>query len=236
MKKVVNGNEVESFGTYEKINRTEKFSTDIQLVGRLYLKVNRVRSTVSSVSEIDSFSGKSLKNTQKYEEKEIVSTARYDLKEITVETLRQLRKTKIPSFVLKETDEDGIVHYWYAKIEFELSFLSSDLIGEHQCSYGPDCCARVSAASDEEGGCSKVRHKARYIELYPWIPFGYETFNTKSNTLMVAKCDHYTPAVRKPKPSRHSILQMKMNIAEYVYDDPNALYKMRKEREKNERF
>ena len=47
--------------------------------------------------------------------------------------------------------------------------------------------------------CEKVWNLARYIEKYPWITKGYETFNTSVDTFFVAECLHYEKQ-EYPKP------------------------------------
>ena len=165
-----------------------KFTTDIELVERYCLIASTFRITTEVIEKATAPNQPS----KKRETKEKISSREFFLKEISIQELKSLRKTKIPSFVLKE-NIGGVEHYWHAKVPYNLNFTSSNLIGTHQCSPSNTCCARLSAASDEAGGCSKVRHMARFIELYPWIPFGYETFNTKNNTFMVAKCEHFIP-------------------------------------------
>ena len=182
-------------------NVSRKYSTNITLVGRDYLDVTVNRITSETVNEIDVSTNTVVTQVSKSEKKEIISQKRFQLKEVSVEELRLIRKARIPSFVLKE-NIDGIEHYWFAKIDAELSFLSANILGRHQCSLAPNCCDRLSPASDEDGGCAKVRHMARFIELYPWITHGYETFNTKCDTFMVATCEHYTPYARRPKDTK----------------------------------
>ena len=106
------------------------------------------------------------------------------LKEVTVEELQEARKTKTPYFVLKEYGK-----YYLAEIQHDFVFVSSKVLGGHMCSY----CDHVSAASDEDGGCVKVRQFSKCIERYPFILLGYETFNTVSNVFVVPQCTNYAP-------------------------------------------
>ena len=123
----------------------------------------------------------------------------FPLKEITAEELKQIRKSDTPSFVLKEYGK-----YYYAQIPKEMSLYSSLLFGTHQCATTGKECRFLSAASDENGGCAKVREGCKGIEKYPWITVGYETFNTQRDCFIVSECDHYKPCVPKKKPSKRS--------------------------------
>ena len=163
-----------------------RYSTEIKLFGEFdYLEATEYR-TISETINIINLEGKVIKKITKNEKKEILSVQRFDLKQITRQQLLEFRKKRIPSFVLKK---DG--QFFHTRIDPELSFLSSNLLGYHMCAMMTNCCTHLSAASDEEGGCAKVRNMARYIERYPWITLGYETFSTKCDSFMVAKCNHY---------------------------------------------
>ena len=112
----------------------------------------------------------------------------FPLKEVTLEELQEARKTKIPYLVLKDYGK-----YYLAEIRYDLVFVSSKILGAHLCSF----CDHVSAASDEEGGCIKVRHFSKCIEEYPFIELGYETFNTVSNIFVVPQCTHFEPSPKR---------------------------------------
>ena len=116
---------------------------------------------------------------------ENVETLCFDLKEVTHKDLVISRMNKIPYFVLKK---DGKLYY--TEVPNKVSFISADILGPHVCGQG---CAKLSAASDESGGCAKVRNDARYIEGFPWITDGYETFNTRTDVFVVANCLHQLP-------------------------------------------
>ena len=56
-------------------------------------------------------------------------------------------------------------------------------------------CQRLTAASDKNGGCGKVRAYSRCIERFDWITLGYETFNTANNDVFfVGECMNYIKA------------------------------------------
>lgn len=180
--------------TVQDIKITERYFTAITLIGEYdYLEATEYHAISETINIIDSV-GKVVEQISKTEKKDIISIRRFDLHPITRQQLLDFRKKRIPSFVLKKNGK-----FFYTEIDPDISFLSSDLLGHHMCSLAPDCCTHLSAASDEEGGCAKVRNMARYIERYPWITCGYETFNTKCDTFMVAECNHYERFDRKTK-------------------------------------
>lgn len=122
--------------------------------------------------------------------KKLISTETKDLNlklsEISLDKLSDFRNKKVPSFVLKINGS-----LYHTVIPNNISFFSSRLLGCHQCSYLNNVCSRLSNASDVNGGCEKVRNFSQYIENYPWILTGYETFNTNYDSLRVVNCLHY---------------------------------------------
>lgn len=117
---------------------------------------------------------------------EIIESLSIDLTEVSLEELATYRKSKIPSFVLKI---DGKLYY--SSIPEDLNLYPYNIMGKHQCAIVAHECRRLSAASDENGGCEKVRNFSQKIEKYPWITIGYETFNTEHNSFVVLNCLHY---------------------------------------------
>ena len=106
--------------------------------------------------------------------------------EVSKQELIALRKEKNPGFVLKLGNRLFYANIWQVPKNIRL-VLDGDL-SQHICS----SCCRLSAASDEEGGCAKTRALARHIERYEWITLGYETFNALSgDVLYVLKCNHF---------------------------------------------
>ena len=128
----------------------------------------------------------------------------FPLQEITKTELFGKRLSGKPGFVFKA---DG--KYLYAQIPKEFNFVHAELLpgAQHQCSCHPGkTCSRMSAASDEDGGCHKVRDlsvdttrgitpqklkPAKRIEKYPFILKGYETFNTDYESFGVLECSNY---------------------------------------------
>lgn len=117
----------------------------------------------------------------------------FELSEITVDKLIEYRKSERPSFVYKADNK-----YYYCQIPYQLNLVGTTFLGQHLCGCVGHECNRLSAASDEDGGCAKVRGCSRGIERYPWITKGYETFNTSTEAFIVLECEHY----EKMKPSQ----------------------------------
>lgn len=150
------------------------------------------------------------------------------LKEIPEEMIDYYRKTGIPSFLLKA---DG--KFFYATIRNDIDFLFSNILGLHKCGLAGKECSRLSAASDENGGCAKVRNYSRRIELYPWITKGFETFNTTHDSFSVVECDHYKIYTPKEPMSVVEVNNAKLAIAQYVWDDVNSIKEVEARKRRN---
>lgn len=114
------------------------------------------------------------------------------LNQVTPEELLEFRKNNVSSLVLKIDDK-----LYHSEIPRNMSF-TSERIGPHMCAIPGHTCHRLSAYPDEKGGCAKVRAYSNFIERYPWITHGYETFNTEQDSFVVLSCSHYEPC-----PPRH---------------------------------
>lgn len=148
------------------------------------------------------FAGMEFKETEKQEKQDknirleieegntVIQPIAFALTEVTLEQLRAYRRKKIPSFILKRHGK-----IYFAQIPKDLNLRSANILGDHQCAMGEDICYRLSAASDEEGGCAKVRdcYPDRCIENYPWIGVGYQISNSVPghNVFVVTQCDHF---------------------------------------------
>lgn len=174
----------------EKKFKTTKEVTEvvknIVLEGTKTLRAVRLTITFEVVREIRPKDNQPFKVISKKKIDEKVEPLNFPLIEVSSEALADYRKKGIPSFVLKT---DGKLYY--SAIPDNISFVSSTILGAHQCAIAGKECRRLSAASDEDGGCEKVRNYSKYIERYSWITTGYETFNTKQDSFVVAKCLNY---------------------------------------------
>lgn len=146
---------------------------------------------------------------------ERVEEKTFPLREINLEELAELRKTKKPSFVLKE---DG--RYYYAEISPYMTFIASSFLGKHKCATAEKVCNLLSAAPDEEGGCEKVRNRSANIEKYPWITKGYETFGMDGrDTFVVLECQHYEKTLDRPHRTLDEVNQMKLGLSYFVWEE-----------------
>ena len=173
--------------------------------------------------------------TRNSAKKESVETKKFTLKEVTKKELIQYRKRGVSSFVMKL---EGTLYH--TEIPDDLNLMTANILGKHLCAMQNAECARLSAAKDEDGGCKKVRDKSIGIERYPWILTGFETFNTKRDVFVVAKCLHYEKYKPQNKYTQDEIKKAKISIAQYVLDDENitslAQVKMRKRGVKENRY
>lgn len=136
----------------------------------------------------------------------------FTLKEISLDQLMKYRANfRSAGFVLKIKDS-----YFYARIPKNLrihspfftlkGFKASSPV--HLCGQS---CKRLSAAQDCDGGCQKVRDLSisvligeegfskedalvlsERIEKYPFIRFGFESFNTVADAVYVLNCKHFS--------------------------------------------
>lgn len=161
-----------------------------------------------------------------------VSEENFALSEISQEDISIYRRSNIPSFLLKTNGK-----YYYTTISSNLnrllqdkSLMSTMYPHPHMCGE----CDRLSAASDENGGCAKVRdYHYSYIEKYDWITEGYETFNVSSSSFVVSKCYHYTPYPPRIKKTREEIDNLKLGLAQFLWDDVESITEVRLRKNKN---
>ena len=119
------------------------------------------------------------------------------LRETSTEELNEHRRNGTPMFIYKKGDI-----LYCTEIPKNLNLLTTSVLEKcHKCaSPGKECC-RLLAASDEEGGCTKVRDRGRQkrIEKYPFVEEGYETIGTWQKVLIVAECTRATYNVKPTK-------------------------------------
>lgn len=108
----------------------------------------------------------------------------FPLKKVSLERLSEYKEKCIPIFVLKIGKE-----FYYTKIPYKMNLVGYNLLWNlHICATKGKACRRLSSATDENGGCAKVRNFSKNIEKYPWITKGYETVNTIQDCMFVAEC------------------------------------------------
>ena len=147
----------------------------------------------------------------------------FDLVKVTAEELLEYRK-ETPCFVLKKFDS-----LYLAVIPQNISFVSCGSFGEHKCGN----CQRLSAASDAEGGCAKVRQRSNFIERYPWITYGIETFNTQHDAFIVFQCKNFSKFRAKRNVSVFEKEKMIVGLAQHICDNVESMAQVRKILKKN---
>lgn len=145
----------------------------------------------------------------------------FELKKVDKEEIKKLRKCKKPSLLIKEYG-----NYYYTNIPADVRLGNVDLLSDkeqHMCVPGNATCRYLSAASDQNGGCAKVRDGSIGIERYPWITVGYETFNTKYDCFVVGSCDHFAESLPEPKRTVKEIKKLKIGLAQNIWPDVTDL-------------
>lgn len=230
-KKATIPNPQKKFKTTKKVTKVIK---NFALEGVETLRVERVTTTFEVVKELHPETNRPSKVVSSQPIDEKVEPLSFPLIEVTPEALADYRKKGVPSFVLKI---DGKLYY--SAIPDNISFMNSTILGAHQCAltksgFGGYGCHRLSAASDENGGCEKVRNRSTYIEKYPWITTGYETFNTKLDSFVVANCLHFEKYPPQKTRSLDEINQSRLSLAQLYWDaNVNSLAEVRARKEKN---
>lgn len=171
--------------TIEMTKQTITKVKNVVLEGVETLKADKITTTFYVKYRFNPNNGRiSIISKNKLEES--VEALSLHLTEVTPKKLAQYRQKGIPSFVLKV---DG--KFYHTRISKNINFVGSTIFGEHWCARPGRECEHLSAASDESGGCAKVRNFSSCIEKYPWITMGYETFNTSQDSFVVANCLRY---------------------------------------------
>lgn len=149
----------------------------MELVEREFLIQNEIiyeyKIIESYTPDMKKLREEKLINTEK---KEI---AKFKLRKVKKEEIQNLRASGIPGFILKEKGS-----YYYAEINNNTKFLSSNLLGSHKCAN----CKHLSALPDALGGCARIRENCSNIQKYDFITLGYETFNVTQESFVVVKC------------------------------------------------
>ena len=162
-------------------------SNTMVLEGHSLLRLTRIVKDVEICEKTDEEGRKSYFEKELQIKKEDIME--FSLKEITIEELQALRAGIEPGFVYKDHN-----HFYFSKIKSGIKIFNFRTVGnQHLCAYPGFECKRLNALPDQLGGCAKVRNKSRWIEIYPWIIVGYETFNTRADAFVVIECEHNIP-------------------------------------------
>lgn len=213
---------------YKVTKETTSVVRNIVLEGVKTLKAEKFTTTFEVKRELHPKTGQPYKVVSKDQIDEVVEPMTFDLIEVTAKELASYRKNGISSFVLKV---DGKLYY--TSIPDNISFVSSTILGAHRCAVAGHECNRLSAASDELGGCAKVRDRSQCIERYSWISTGYETFNTKHDSFVVVCCSHYEKCPPRKKLSAAELNNKRLGLAQFVWDDVKTREKVKKRVEAN---
>ena len=164
-----------------------------------------------------------------YKGTEVLSKQVYTLTKISEIDLAKERMGKNAGVVFKHNDD-----FFFTPIPKKMKFLSTFNIGKHLCSD----CGRLSALSDSEGGCRKVRERpltplelnsssnpvaafkySKRIEKYNFIIMGLESFNTSQDSLVVFQCANHRDIKQRPKISAVLARKWKAELASSWYDE-----------------
>lgn len=154
----------------------------IALEGTRLLKEYEITAIVEIVKEIDSLTNLPCKIVSKkiiHQDVELVDY--FPLSEVTPEQIAKYRRKFIPSFVLKL---DG--KFFHTQIPEILNFRYSSILGSNQCAK----CKSYFSIRDKNISCERAKNEYNYIEKYPWITTGYETFYTYHDTFVVINCSN----------------------------------------------
>lgn len=128
------------------------------------------------------------------------------LHEICESDISVLRKGKKPGIIVKM---DSI--YYYAELCDRCVIIECDAI--HKCA----TCEHITAASDENGGCPKVRALRKHIEEYDRILWGYQVFNVYSPDVAVYVCLNYERFGKKGKTIDKDFARLMDGLKDYYY-------------------
>lgn len=214
---------------FKVTQETNKLIKKLELEGTTNLKAYECVTTYEVKRELHPETHQPYKIVDKKLVKETCTLINFNLIEVTKEEVEQCRKAGIPSFLLKLGEK-----LYYAHISPNITFTDSNLLGgKHKCALQGKECKRLSAASDENGGCEKVRNYCNRIERYQFIARGYETFNTHNDSFFVASCDNYEECPPRPEISKEEKYRMKLALAQYVWDDIKTLLQSNQRVESN---
>lgn len=205
---------------------TTTSTKNFYLDGNHTLLAEEVKTTSEIIHELHPTTKKPVKQLSRRELNVEVKPIRFELVEVTAEEVSIHRQNGVPGFVLKDNGK-----LFFTQIPETMTFLSSNLLCPHKCAVAGKECRRLSAASDADGGCEKVRNHATYIERYPWITRGFESFNTKLDSFVVSTCEHYEKC--PPRTNKHSMQEvndLKLGIAQYIWEDVRTLPEARARR------
>lgn len=191
-----------------KTTKAKTFVTKKVSLEGINLRIEVITFTYNVIVEM-SPEGKPLRLVSKKQINEKAEALDFNLKEVTPEEIANFRKNGVPSFILKL---DGKL--FHTVIPRGINLMPAKFLGSHQCSHAGTVCNRLSASPDT--GCEKVRMGSSYLELYPWITKGYETFNALHDCFVVINCSHYEDCPPRKHLNADRIDSAKLSLAQYI--------------------
>ena len=199
---------------------TKKQIEQIALMGTTCLRA-KIRTTVSEREYAKNTKNHTYCLINKKVLSETKETVDFSLVPVTEEEISYLREKEIPSFVLKIGEA-----LFHAEIPKNLNLVSVNLFGStHKCA---NECGLLSVLH-----CEKVRNKASFIERYPFIKIGYESFSTDHDAFVVIECNHYEKLPKKKPRTVTEINKDRLSVAQFVWDDVEDLVEVQKRKMKN---
>ncbi len=128
----------------------------------------------------------------------------HPLCEVSTDTLKLLRDSGKPGFVLKK---DGKYYYSAHPRLPDYQYMHDGLKGcrSHMCNEKSMICKRLCALPDSMGGCAKIRDEDSVIEKYDFITEGYEFFNLSTQSaFVVLDCENWKPSFTANQSSNDS--------------------------------
>ena len=202
--------------------KESKVTTCTTLEGVNILRVKRVETTFEVTQKVHRKANQSPRHVSKKQISKKVEILDFSLTEVTSHELADFRKNGDPFVVYKK---DG--RFYYSKIPADLNLDFPSGTYKHNCAIVGHECSRLSAASDENGGCEKVRQNSVGIELYPWITEGIESSNTLHDSFLVLACSHFVEEPPRTPLEPDKVSQMRLTLAEFYLDyitDPTEVH------------
>ena len=129
------------------------------------------------------------------------NVVKYEFQEVTLKELLRYRRSGVPGVVYKEGNS-----LFYADFQAGTENCFAGAVCNHVCGKAGSECKHLSTASDEKGGCAKVRDvfipsfhhmnaisiaQGKMLEKYDFIENGIEIFNSPHFLLNVTRCRRY---------------------------------------------
>lgn len=136
---------------------------------------------------------------------------------------------------------------FYTDVPKDIKTMSSDNfgLGCHLCYK----CKHASAASNEKGGCAKVRDlfasedkndpnrwlmpNVAMLEKYKFITLGFESVATKDEVFVVCECANFEEFGKRTEISREEYERARLSLAQFLFPDIQTIEEVRRKRRPN---